>query len=394
MNSLLHSLKKLLLGSLVLPAIASAAIISTPLPNILTNGTTADATQVMADFNAIVNGVNSNAAPLATTPQLNIINTFTQPQIIPNATALNHAINAGQFQQNSIKYLTDTGAANAYVVTPAPAWGSYIAGSDLYVVIGGGHTNTAASTIDVSGLGAKTIQNEDGTATEANALQAARAYHLIYDGTQFQVIGKNNTAVTPTFNDNSTRIATTAFVYLQVPAGTVVDFAGSSVPSGWLACDGSSQLRAGTFAALFAAIGTTWGSVDGTHFTVPDFRGRTTIDDGTGAGLSARTLGQTGGEENHLLSTAEMPVHNHTDSGHSHVENMANGASQGFVTATYAINAGAGPTQTLTVGSTTGANGATTLTTQSASAVIGNAGSGGTHNNMQPYAVVKKIIKY
>ena len=36
------------------------------LPNILTNGTTADASQVMADFNFIVNQVNANANPVGT----------------------------------------------------------------------------------------------------------------------------------------------------------------------------------------------------------------------------------------------------------------------------------------------------------------------------------------
>ena len=198
-----------------------------PLPVTLQNGTTADANQVMSDFNAIVTNVNANAAPLATTAQTNITNTFTAPQIIPDGTALNHAASVAQLDQNSTKYLTDTGAANAYVVTPAPAWLSYIAGSDLFVKIGAGNTNTTSSTINVNALGVKNILNEDGSNTEANALLTGKVYHLIYDGTQFEIIGKNNTAPTVAGSDSSTKLATTG----QVQAAFAIAFAYSGLPA-------------------------------------------------------------------------------------------------------------------------------------------------------------------
>jgi len=59
-----------------------------------------------------------------------------------------------------------------------------------------------------------------------------------------------------------------------VPIGSLVDFGGpvANVPSGWLFCNGASLLRAGTYADLFAAIGTMWGAADGTHFNIPDTR--------------------------------------------------------------------------------------------------------------------------
>lgn len=56
------------------------------------------------------------------------------------------------------------------------------------------------------------------------------------------------------------------------PAGSVIDYAGSAAPIGWLFCYGQSLLRAGTYANLFAAVGTSFGAVDGTHFNVPDLR--------------------------------------------------------------------------------------------------------------------------
>lgn len=55
-----------------------------------------------------------------------------------------------------------------------------------------------------------------------------------------------------------------------MPAGVMMPFAGKSIPSGWLLCNGANVSRT-TYAKLFAAIGTTWGSGDGsTTFTLPN----------------------------------------------------------------------------------------------------------------------------
>lgn len=97
-----------------------------------------------------------------------------------------------------------------------------------------------------------------------------------------------------------------------VPSGTVLPFAGGTVPDGYLLCDGSAVNRT-TYARLFTAIGTTWGAGDGsTTFLVPDGRGRTMIGAGTGSGLTARTLGQTLGEEAHTMAEAELYPHVHS----------------------------------------------------------------------------------
>lgn len=58
-----------------------------------------------------------------------------------------------------------------------------------------------------------------------------------------------------------------------IPAGTVMAYAGSTVPAGYLVCNGSAVSRT-TYADLFAAIGTMYGSGDGsTTFNLPDYRG-------------------------------------------------------------------------------------------------------------------------
>lgn len=76
--------------------------------------------------------------------------------------------------------------------------------------------------------------------------------------------------------------------------GSVQAFATSSAPSGWLKADGSAVSRT-TYSALFAAIGTTHGSGDGsTTFNLPDLRGEFIrgFDDGRGVD-SGRALGST-----------------------------------------------------------------------------------------------------
>ncbi|MFN8369566.1 MAG: tail fiber protein [Bacteriovoracaceae bacterium] len=85
-------------------------------------------------------------------------------------------------------------------------------------------------------------------------------------------------------------------------AGEIKVFGGTTVPSGYLLCDGTSYLRT-TYADLYSAIGCAFGCADGTHFNVPDLRGRFlrgTDDMGSGAAArdpdrAARTAMNVGG---------------------------------------------------------------------------------------------------
>ena len=85
-------------------------------------------------------------------------------------------------------------------------------------------------------------------------------------------------------------------------AGMVQMFAGSTAPSGWLLCNGAAVSRT-TYAALFAVIGTTYGSGDGsTTFNLPDLRDRMPI----GAG-NLYALNAAGGSKDAII-----PYHRHT----------------------------------------------------------------------------------
>ena len=88
------------------------------------------------------------------------------------------------------------------------------------------------------------------------------------------------------------------------------------MPSGWLLCNGSAISRT-TYSALFSAVGTTYGTGDGSStFNLPNLSGRIVIGSSTGtdANSTAKTfaVGSTGGEYTHKLTTNEMPAHHHT----------------------------------------------------------------------------------
>ena len=102
----------------------------------------------------------------------------------------------------------------------------------------------------------------------------------------------------------------------QLQAGMISMWGGATAPTGWLLCNGASVATA-SYPGLFAIIGYSYGG-SGANFTLPDLRGRVPVGAGTGAGLTARTVGQTGGAETVALVLGEMPSHSHTVNSHSH----------------------------------------------------------------------------
>ena len=101
---------------------------------------------------------------------------------------------------------------------------------------------------------------------------------------------------------------------------------GSTVPAGYLICNGGAISRT-TYSQLFAVIGTTYGSGDGsTTFNLPNLIDRFL--------QGSETSGTTGGEATHTLTIDEIPSHRHASvnrySGtddNNHDGNMANGVA-------------------------------------------------------------------
>jgi len=164
---------------------------------------------------------------------------------------------------------------------------------------------------------------------------------------------------------------------LLVPAGSVLAYISTNAPKGWLSCLGQAVDRE-EYADLFEVIGTAYGSGNGsTTFNLPDLAGRVIVGQGSGLGLTSRAMAATGGAETHTLTTGEMPSHSHTTN--------AVGGTLGLITADGSNTAGGGLDSSPTEPNIYAAPAALT---------VDSAGTGGAHNNMQPFAVLNYIIKY
>jgi len=138
--------------------------------------------------------------------------------------------------------------------------------------------------------------------------------------------------------------------------GSLVDYITTDPPDGVLPCDGATYNRV-DFPLLYASIDTMY-IIDADTFQVPDLSGRARVSSGSGAGLSVRALGDTLGEETHVLTESELAAHHH---------------SYDQIAATF-IDPGVSPS-VIGIDDINSAN-------------TGDTGGGAAHENMQPSYVV------
>ncbi len=138
-------------------------------------------------------------------------------------------------------------------------------------------------------------------------------------------------------------------------------------PKGWAMCNGQ-LLPINQNQALFSLLGTTYGGNGQTNFALPDLRGRVPIHVGSGF-----TLGQSGGEQAHTVTQAEMPAHTHN----LQVTN-ANGSIPS-------------PSGNILAGALNMYHSPANVTTLSPG-TIGNVGGSQPHVNMQPYLTLTFCI--
>ncbi len=182
------------------------------------------------------------------------------------------------------------------------------------------------------------------------------------------------TGMTPSGNKEN---VTNGFQLLEAmeryfePIASIKLWAGSisDLPVNWKMCDGS-LLASADYPELYAKIGTTYGG-DSTNFRLPSFGGKFPL------GKEGSTnQGETGGEENHVLTVTELPAHRHNngvadDVGTFNVYGKLSGDLPGQ--STEALQNG---------GSARNYQGYTSWT-----------GGNSSHNNMPPYIVTCFIIK-
>ena len=194
-------------------------------------------------------------------------------------------------------------------------------------------------------------------------------------------VDANRAVGTDHIKDNSVTAAklNSAAVSVLMPTGSILPYAGSSAPLGYLFCDGNEYDQTGTHSSLFSTIGLTYNTGGETtgFFRVPDLQGRviagrdnmsgTSADRLTTAksGINGDNLGAFGGLEDHLLTSAESGL-----PSHSHTVNLAQSNSQIITGSLSSLRTGSG---------NTGA-----VAAQDASS---------SHNNVQPTIILNYIIK-
>jgi len=118
-------------------------------------------------------------------------------------------------QNSAYTYSADTGAADAYVITPSPAITVYTDGQQF--IMNAVNPNTGASTININGLGLIDIVNTDGSTLLAANIKADGIYYLVIDvgGTKAKLLNPNNAAeaAQPYFNSTFLESPTVTMTY-------------------------------------------------------------------------------------------------------------------------------------------------------------------------------------
>jgi hypothetical protein len=114
----------------------------------------------------------------------------------------------GDFKWAAALQSATASGTNVYTATPSPALGSYVTGQTLLITFA--NANTGGASLNLNSLGAVPIE-QNGAAVNAGQIPAGCTLALVYDGTDFDIIGNSSAAY-------SLPQATTT-----VPGGVTVD---------------------------------------------------------------------------------------------------------------------------------------------------------------------------
>lgn len=277
--------------------------------------------------------------------------------------------------------IVTAGTSTAYTVASYSSFDTLAHLNGQVIAFSPHATNGAGPvTLNVDGLGNKALRSAPNVELLAGTLIQGTPYVAVYNNTDgaFYLQG---------FYGNP----------YNVPLAAGMDYWGSTAPNSSFAFPAGQAISRTTYATLFAIMGTTYGSGDGsTTFNLPNKAGRVsamiesaaTLLTATYFGGNSTTLGATGGVESHTLTDSEGPVHSHgvTDNGHihtgfGHTQGNGSGTTVTQNAAQGSNNTGESDSQNLTINSaTTGIS-------------IQNAGGGAAHNNVQPTIMCNYIIR-
>ena len=209
---------------------------------------------------ALNSGVNSVESELN-----NVLN---EAGISPSESATNQVYKA-------IKKTNGCVMASSKTITGAP---NIEAGSSIKIMFTADITANDTSTalvISYNGTGITVKANKNGTLADVKAhelatgsykyIQAYTTIDFVYDGTYLVVVGNPVVLSSPSYTIYADGKVGDEMI------GAVKPYAASTIPYGWLECNGQSLSRT-DYADLFSILGTTYGGVGSDYFNVPDYR--------------------------------------------------------------------------------------------------------------------------
>lgn len=183
--------------------------------------------------------------------------------------------------------------------------------------------NVDDSTIEIS---SDNLQVKNGGIIGAKLASAVAGDGLSQDGSSNLKVNTDGTTIEISGDNLQVKSGgiTTAKLAsgVAIPVGSIQMYGGSSAPTGWVLCDGTSYLRgpssSDTYYNLFQVIGTAFGTADGTHFNVPDMKGafprgtgQSTIFTDNVTAATGRTTSKPGGASSGIGSKQDDSYQGH-----------------------------------------------------------------------------------
>jgi microcystin-dependent protein len=193
------------------------------------NGSVMDATLVNSDLSDIGSEMtNSIAKDGQTTATANLPMGGFKHTNVANGTARTDYASLGQAQDNAADWLTTVVGVDVITALSIPAFTIYTAGQTFRFISAG--ANTTNVTLNINSLGAKAITKSGTTALVAGNISSGAAYEVVYDGTQFQLIGIfNGGSISKGINTSRSSITQNATTMDLFALSNTIDGTGSAV---------------------------------------------------------------------------------------------------------------------------------------------------------------------
>jgi microcystin-dependent protein len=285
------------------------------------------------------------------------------------------------YQNGSI---TTSGTAAAQTFTSGVGF-SAMPAAGMVVTLKMGFTNPAAFTLNMDATGAVTVKDQFGNSTVGGECLVNSYCTFLWNGTNWVLLAGPQTAFTT--GDVKATLKTTADSgWIMMADGTIGSASSGASTRANADTETLFTLLWNNVSDSFCPVSSGRGASAAADFaanktiTVPRTLGRVLGGAGAGSGLTSRAVGAFLGEENHVLTVAELAAHSHsiTDPGHLHATN-GYGASDSDGQTTFAGSSGFN----FSLNTNTAVTGIT----------VNNAGSGTAHNTMQPTLFINWMIK-